>query len=223
VVINPNNPTGAVYSRKTLEGIRDLAGEYKLPIICDDVYDRMVFDGELTPLRRFHKDVPIVTGNSLSKNYLYCGARCAYMAFKGEGWDKIKDATQRLCNQRLSANWEIQRAYIAAIKGPHDHIEKFNAELLKRRDFVMKRCEEIEGLSLSAPKGAFYAFVKVEGPWKNDKEYVYELLKTGVVVVPGSGFAPTREGMHFRIVLLPTMELLQDAFNRIENFMKEKQ
>jgi aspartate/methionine/tyrosine aminotransferase len=222
VVINPNNPTGAVYSRKILEGIRDLAGEHKLPIICDDVYDRMVFDGELTPLRRFSKDVPIVTGNSLSKNYLYCGARIAYMAFKGEGWDKVKDAVQRLCNQRLSVNWELQRAYIAAIKGPHDHIEKFNQELLKRRDYVLKRCGEIEGLSLAAPKGAFYAFVKVEGPWKNDKEFVYELLKTGVVVVPGSGFAPTRKGMHFRMVLLPTMEQLEDAFNRIGNFMKEK-
>ncbi len=221
VVINPNNPTGAVYSRKTLQGIIDIAGEHNLPIIADDVYDQMVFDGELTPLRKFSKDVPVVSGNSLSKNYLYCGARVAYMSFQGEGWDKVKGAVQRLCNQRLSVNWELQRAYIAAIKGPHDHIKEFNKELLKRRDFVLKRCNEIEGLSLSPPRGAFYAFVKLEGPWKSDKEFVYELLKTGVVVVPGSGFAPTIDGKYFRIVLLPTMEQLDDAFSRIDGFMKK--
>ncbi len=222
VVINPNNPTGAVYSRKALEGIIDIAGEHKLPIIADDVYDQMVFDGDITLLRRIAKDVPVVSGNSLSKNYLYCGARCAYMAFFGEGWDKVKDATQRLCNQRLSVNWEMQRAYIAAIKGPHDHIRSFNEELKKRRDFMVKRVDEIDGLSVSPPHGAFYAFIGVEGPWKTDKEFVYELLKTGVVVVPGSGFLPKKsDKKYFRMVLLPGMEKLDEAFTRIERFMRE--
>ena len=82
----------------------------------------------------------------------------------------MKDVTQRLCNQRLSVNWEMQRAYIAAIKGPHDHIAKFNAQLKERRDVLAKRISEIPGLSLASPKGAFYAFIKVEGPWKNDVE-----------------------------------------------------
>ena len=221
VVINPNNPTGAVYSRKTLQGIIDIAGEYKLPIIADDVYDQMVFDGELTPLRRFSKDVPVVSGNSLSKNYLYPGARVAYLSFQGEGWDHMKDAVQRLCNQRLSVNWEMQRAYIAAIKGPHDHIKEFNAELKKRRDLLVRRCNEIDGLSVASPKGAFYAFVKVEGPWKTDREFVYELLNTGVVVVPGSGFSPNLDGKYFRMVFLPTLDKLDEAFNRIEKFMKK--
>ncbi len=222
VVINPNNPTGAVYSRKTLEEILNIAGEHKLPIIADDVYDQMVFDGELTPLRRFCKDVPVVSGNSLSKNYIYPGARAAYLAFFGEGWDKIKDSIQRLCNQRLSVNWEMQRAYIAAIKGPQDHIKGFNEELRKRRDLIVKRVNEIEGLSIAPPKGAFYAFIGVEGPWKTDKEFVYELLKTGVVAVPGSGFMPKKtDKKYFRIVLLPKAEQLEDAFNRIEGFMKK--
>lgn len=220
LVINPNNPTGAVYSRKTLQGILDIAGEHKLPIISDDVYDQMVFDGEMTHMRDISKDVPVVCGNSLSKNYIYPGARAGYLAFHGEGWGNMKDAIQRLCNQRLSVNWEMQRAYIAAIKGPHDHIRVFNSELKKRRDLMMKRVNEIDGLSTSAPKGAFYSFIKVDGPWKNDLEFVRGLLKAGVVTVPGSGFAPTMKGVSFRLVFLPTLAQLDEAFDRIEKYMK---
>lgn len=220
LVINPNNPTGAVYSRKTLQGIVDIAGEHKLPIISDDVYDQMVFDGEMTPMRTICKDVPVVCGNSLSKNYIYPGARVGYLAFHGEGWGHIKDAVQRLCNQRLSVNWEMQRAYIAAIKGPHDHIKKFNDELRMRRDILVKRVGEIDGLSVAPPKGAFYSFVKVDGPWKTDTEFVHGLLKHGVVTVPGSGFAPVLEDKYFRLVFLPKPEELEEAFNRIERYMK---
>jgi len=221
LVINPNNPTGAVYSRKTLQGIIDIAGEAKLPIISDDVYDKLVFDGEIAHMRDMCKDVPVVCGNSLSKNYIYPGARVGYLAFHGQGWDKMKDAVQKLCNQRLSVNWEMQRAYIAAIKGPHDHIAKFNSELLKRRDTLVKRVKAIPELSMAPPKGAFYAFIKVEGDaWKTDTEFVRGLLKEGVVVVPGSGFAPTMEGKAFRVVFLPKPEQLEQAFDRIEKFMK---
>ena len=221
LAINPNNPTGAVYSRKTLQGIIDIAGEHKLPIISDDVYDQMVFDGEMTHMRDLCKDVPVVCGNSLSKNYIYPGARVGYLAFHGEGWDKVKDAVQRLCNQRLSVNWEMQRAYIAAIKGPHDHIHKFNVELKKRRDLVVKRVKGIDGLRMPPPKAAFYAFIRFEGPWKNDAEFVRGLLKEGVVTVPGSGFAPKMNGHHFRLVFLPKPEQLEEAFDRIEKYMKD--
>lgn len=218
LMINPNNPTGAVYSRKTVQGIVDIAGEFGLPIISDEVYDQMVFDGEMTHPAKLSKDVPVVAGNGLSKNYLYPGARVGYLAFHNEGWDKVKDAMQRLCNQRLSVNWEMQRAYIAAINGPHDHIKWFNSELKKHRDLMLKRVNGIEGLSLGIPKGAFYAFIRVEGPWKDDKEFVYGLLKSGVVVVPGSGFG-NMDGKYFRIVLLPKLEQIDEAFNRIEKYM----
>jgi alanine-synthesizing transaminase len=222
LVINPNNPTGAVYSRKTLQGIVDIAGEHKLSIISDDVYDQLVFDGEITNMRALSKDVPIVCGNSLSKNYVYPGARVGYLAFHGPGWDNVKEAIQRLCNQRLSVNWEMQRAYIAALKGPHDHIRKLNAELKLRRDTVVKKVNEIEGLSMAPPKGAFYGFVKVDGgPGKDDTEFVRGLLKHGVVVVPGSGFAPTMDGKAFRIVFLPKPDQLEMAFERIGAYMKQ--
>ncbi len=221
LVINPNNPTGAVYSRKTVQGIIDIAGEHKLPIISDDVYDQLVFDGEMPHMREMCKDVPVVCGNSLSKNYIYPGARVGYLAFHGEGWDLLKDSMQRLCNQRLSVNWEMQRAYISAIKGPHDHIKRFNSELLKRRDTIAKRVKGIPEFSMAPPKGAFYAFIKVQdGKWKSDTEFVRGLMKFGVVVVPGSGFAPTMDGKAFRIVFLPKPEELDKAFDRIEKFMK---
>jgi len=223
LVINPNNPTGAVYPRKTLEEIVNIAGEHNLPIISDDAYERLVFDGEYVNMRKIHKDVPLVSGNSLSKNYIYPGARVGYLAFHGEGWDKVKDAVQRLCNARLSVNWEMQRAYITAIKGSHDHIKSFNAELLKRRDLLVKRINGIEGLSVAPPKGAFYAFVRIEkkGRWKNDWQFVRELLKEGVVVVPGSGFTSDQHTMAFRIVFLPALEQLDAAFDKIEAFMKK--
>ncbi|VVC04147.1 Aromatic-amino-acid aminotransferase 2 [Candidatus Bilamarchaeum dharawalense] len=220
LVINPNNPTGSVYSRKTLEAIVDIAGEHNLPIISDDAYEKLVFDGEYTNLRTIHKDVPLVSGNSISKNYIYPGARVGYIAFHGEQWSVMKDALQRLCNQRLSVNWEMQRAYMAALKGPHDHIAKFNADLKKRRDILAKRVKEIPGLSLAAPKGAFYAFIKVDGPWKNDAEFVRGLLKEGVVTVPGSGFLPTDKGKYFRVVFLGSPEQINEAMDRVARYMK---
>jgi aspartate/methionine/tyrosine aminotransferase len=223
VVINPNNPTGAVYSRKTLQGIVDIAGEFKLPIIADDAYEMLAFDGEYTNLRDIHKDVPLVSGNSLSKNYIYPGARVGYLAFHGDGWGKIKDSIQRLCNQRLSVNWEMQRGAIAAIKGPKNHIAKFNEELRKRRDILVKGINSIDGLRVVPPKGAFYAFIELtDGKrWKSDWDFVRALLRsTGVVVVPGSGFSTHLSNHHFRIVFLPTAEQLVEAINRIEMFMK---
>ena len=220
-VINPNNPTGAVYPRKVLEEIVNIAGEYKLPIISDDAYEMIVFDGEYTNLRDIHKDVPLISGNSLSKNFIYPGARVGYLAFHGEGWDDMKDAIQRLCNQRLSVNWEMQKGAVAAYNGPKDHINEFNAELKKRRDVMVKRINEIEGLRVPRPDGAFYAFVEIEKKgWKNDWEFVRGLLKEGVVVVPGSGFTTTLPGMYFRIVILPTIEKLENAIGRIEKYMK---
>ena len=225
LVISPNNPTGAVYSRKSLQGIVDVAGEFKLPIIADDAYEMLVFEGERVNLRDLHKDVPLVSGNSISKNYIYPGARVGYIAFHGDGWDGIKDAVQRLCNQRLSVNWEMQRGAIAAIKGGESHIAKFNGELKKRADLLDKRIKEIDGLRMYKPKGAFYAFPEVEEHarkhWKNDWEFVRGLLKEGVVTVPGSGFAPNVDGMYFRIVFLPPLEKLGEALDRLEGYMKK--
>jgi len=226
LVINPNNPTGAVYPRKTLEEIVNIAGEHKLPIIADDAYEKLVFDESsgYVNMREIHKDVPLISGNSLSKNFIYPGARVGYVAFHGEGWDRVKDAVMRLCNARLSVNWEMQRGYVAALRGPMDHINSFNQELRKRRDLLIKRIDEIEGLSVAKPHGAFYAFPKIEikGRWKNDWEFVRGLLREGVVVVPGSGFTSDPDTMAFRIVFLPSEDQLNSAFDKIDAYMKKK-
>lgn len=222
LVISPNNPTGKVYSRKTMEGIVNIAGEYGLPIIADDAYEHILLDeSDYVNMRGIHKDVPIVSGNSLSKNFIYPGARVGYVAFHGEWGDEMKDAMQRLCNQRLSVNWEMQRGYIAALRGPMDHVKEFNADLRKRRSVMMKRVEEIEGLHVVKPGGAFYGFVKVEkGPWKNDWEFARALLRKGCVVVPGSAFGPM-DDIFFRMVFLPSEAQLNKAFDDIEKLMKE--
>ena len=224
LVINPNNPTGAVYPRKILEEIVNIAGEFKLPIIADDAYEKLIFDTEYVNMRKLHKDVPLISGNSLSKNYVYPGARVGYLAFHGEGFDKLKDAIQRLCNSRLSVNWEMQRGYIAALRGSDDHIKSFNSDLIKRRDVLIKRINEMDGISVAKPHGAFYAFPTVEnnGRWKNDWEFVRGLLKEGVVVVPGSGFTSDPDTFGFRIVFLASIDQLNLAMDKLENFMKKK-
>ncbi|MBS3067343.1 aminotransferase class I/II-fold pyridoxal phosphate-dependent enzyme [Candidatus Micrarchaeota archaeon] len=226
LVISPNNPTGAVYSRKTLKEIVDIAGEHGLPIIADDAYELLVFEGESVNLRELCKDVPLVSGNSISKNYIYPGARVGYLAFHGHRWDKIKDAIQRLCNQRLSVNWEMQRAGIAALRGNNKHVGEFNSELKKRCDLLDKRIKEIDGLKMVKPKGTFYAFVEIENhthkKWKSDWAFVRALLHEGVVVVPGTGFTSTMpDRMFFRVVFLPSLQRLGEALDRIEAFMKK--
>ncbi len=221
LVNNPNNPTGAVYSRKTLEGIVNIAGEHGLPIISDDAYEHIVMDDGYVNLRKLHKDVPLVSGNSMSKNYIYPGARVGYLAFHGGEWDEVKNAIGRICNLRLSTTWEMQRACIAAIKGPQDHVMQFNSDLKKRREVLMKRVNELDELRAVAPRGAFYAFLKVESDrWKNDWTFVRELLKHGVVVVPGSGFGQ-KDGVYFRMVILPSPEDIDEAFNRIGGMLSK--
>jgi aspartate/methionine/tyrosine aminotransferase len=105
-----------------------------------------------------------------------------------------------------------------------DHINKFNQDLKKRRDLMVKRINDIEGLSVAKPNGSFYAFVRIEekGRWKDDWQFVRELLKEGVVTVPGSGFTANKETMAFRTVFLPGMDQIDSAMDRIEAFMKKK-
>ena len=141
--------------------------------------------------------------------------------------DQVQDAFMRIARSRLCANSVCQRACIQALKGPQDHIEKVNQKLRERRDFSYKRLNEIEGISSAKPDGAFYIFPKIEameeGPWKDDKEFVLDLLhEAHVLVVHGSGFCSTYGKNHFRVVILPQMETLEMAFDKLESFMKKR-
>jgi len=228
VIINPNNPTGALYSKKIIKEILDIAGEYQLPVISDEIYDDITFDSKQYATASLAKDVPIITFNGFSKVYLVPGWRVGYILFHHEGeLDAVQDAFMRIARSRLCANSVCQLACIQALKGPQDHIKKMNKKLNKRRDFSYKRLNEIEGISTAKPDGAFYIFPKIEGidngPWKDDKEFVLDLLhKTHVLVVHGSGFCSNYGKGHFRAVILPQMEILEKAFDKLEQFMKNK-
>jgi len=228
VIINPNNPTGALYPKKIVQDIVDLAREYNLPIISDEIYDEITFDGTQVATASLAKDVPVITFNGLSKVYLVPGWRVGYAMFHHHGeLDEVQDAFMRIARSRLCANSVCQRSGIQALKGPQDHIAKMNQKLRKRRDFSYKRLNEISGISTAKPDGAFYIFPKIEamekGIWKDDKEFALDVLKeTHVLVVHGSGFCPVYGKDHFRAVILPTIETLEKAFNRLEDFMKKK-
>jgi len=228
VLINPNNPTGALYSKKVVQEFIDLAGENQLPIVSDEIYDDITFDGEQAATSSLSKDVPIITFNGLSKVYLVPGWRIGWTMLHHNGeLDEIQDAFMRIARSRLCANSVCQRSGIQALKGPQNHIKEMNQRLRKRRDFSYKRLNEIPGISTAKPDGAFYIFPKIEamdnGIWKDDKEFVLDVLhETHVLIVPGSGFNPIYGKGHFRAVFLPDIDTLEKAFNNLEIFMKKK-
>jgi len=228
VLINPNNPTGALYSKKVIKQIVDLAGEYKIPIISDEIYDDITYDEKQTATASIAEDVSIITLNGLSKVYLVPGWRIGHVMFHHNGdLDEIQDAFMRIARSRLCANSVCQRTGIAALKGSQEHVVNMNKKLRKRRDFSYKRLNEIEGISTAKPDGAFYIFPKIDvmdkNIWKDDKEFVLDLLHTThVLVVNGSGFCPIYGKNHFRAVFLPDIKTLTEAFDKLEIFMRDK-
>ncbi len=225
-LINPNNPTGALYPKETIIEIINICGENNLPLISDEIYDRIVFDGTFYSPTQLTKDIPIIVFNGMSKVYLAPGWRIGYTAFvnpHGE-LDDIKEGNLKQARVRISANAPCQRAYAAALRGPQDHIKELVRKIKERRDFFHKRINEIEGLSSRKPEGAFYIFPKIETEkWSDDKQFVLDILqKAHVVLVHGSGFDKTYGQGHFRSVLLPPIETLEKALDAIEKFMKHE-
>ena len=224
-VINPNNPTGALYSDKVLKEITDLAGEYDLFIISGEIYGLMTFDGVHHSPAALCKDVPIILFNGFSKVDLLPGWRLGYTVFRDPQGklDEIKEGMMRQLRLRISANNPCQMAVIEALKGPKDHLEVMNNKLRARRDYTVKRINAIPGLSTASPKGAFYIFPKIESKhWTNDQDFVLDVLNNcHVLLVPGHGFDETYGSMHFRAVFLPPVETLAKAFDSIEDYMNK--
>ncbi len=224
VVINPNNPTGVNYPKSALQKIVDIAGENGVPIIADEIYDKSTLDDEHSVnMRTLAKDVPLISGNGISKNFVYPGSRVGYLAMHGKEMEPLRDAIVKLCNQRLSVNWEMQRGALAAYTRPMSHLPKLKEELRKRRDIVHKGLNSIEGVSCAKPAAAFYSFPKIETEkFKTDKEFVYSLLEeTGVLVVPGTAFSPVLPAKYFRLVFLAKPEELEEAMGKIGEFVKK--
>ncbi|MBS7607572.1 aminotransferase class I/II-fold pyridoxal phosphate-dependent enzyme [Candidatus Bathyarchaeota archaeon] len=227
VVINPNNPCGALYGEKVLRQILDVAAEHGIPVISDEIYDQLVFEKRFVSTASLAKDVPVIGLNGFSKAYLMTGWRLGYIYFhspKGE-LKELKECVEKEARIRLCANTPVQKAGVAALRGPQDHIREMVLKLKARRDYAWKRLNEIEGISCTKPEGAFYVFPKIHyvgSKWKTDLDFVLELLKeTGVLFVHGSGFCPVYGAGHVRGVFLPPIEILEEALNLLERFMEK--
>jgi alanine-synthesizing transaminase len=225
VVINPNNPSGALYDERCVKEVADLAGEHKLLLVSDEIYDRIVYKKGFVSTSRVAKDVPVVGMNGFSKTYLITGWRLGYMYFHDPNGElrELQECIEKETRIRLCANTPVQKAAVVALKGPQGHIFEMVTRLRERRNYSWKRLNEIDGISCTKPEGAFYVFPKVKGVgsrWKTDADFTRQLLeKTGILVVHGSGFDPAYGSGHFRAVILPPMETLEKAFGLLEEFM----
>jgi aspartate/methionine/tyrosine aminotransferase len=220
-LISPNNPTGEVFSYNDLKDIVDVAAQHDLYIICDEIYDKIVFDETFSGIGSVSKDLPVILLNGFSKVYLMTGWRCGYMCINSScpKLDDFRINVPKLARVRIASNLPVQKAAVQALRGPQDHIAEMVHKLRRRRDYIIKRLNSIPGVSSSLPKGAFYVFPKIdlEGRWKNDLEFVIDLLnKTGVLTVHGSGFGSTFGSDHFRIVYLAKEDMLEQAMDKLK-------
>ena len=228
VITNPNNPTGAVYGKKTVKQMLDVAAENELLVITDEIYDRLTFTEDFASTAQLAKDIPVVGLNGFSKVYRMTGYRLGYIYFKSKDSElnELKQAIEKECRIRICANTPVQKAGVAALNGPQEEINDYVAKLKQRSEYSWKRLNEINGISCAKPEGAFYVFPKIHdigSRWKTDLDFVLHLLKeTGVLTVNGSGFDPVYGEGHCRMVTLPPIETQDEAFNLVEQFMKKK-
>src|SRR6202795_1714616 len=228
VLINPNNPTGAVCSRRMLEQLAELARRNNLVIFADEIYDKLILDesekNQHLSIAAIAPDVPVVTFGGLSKNYLAPGWRIGWGVVSGDA-GAVKpyvEGIHRLLRARLCANHPEQYAIKAALEGPQDHLKEVAGKLRTRRDLTMKWCSATPRVSCVSPKGAFYAFPRLDIP-EGDDIFVKELLtQKYVLVVHGSGFGQKPGTKHFRIVFLPNEQTLGAAYAAIGEFMKAR-
>ncbi|MFH0764810.1 MAG: aminotransferase class I/II-fold pyridoxal phosphate-dependent enzyme [Calditrichota bacterium] len=223
VLINPNNPTGSNCSRETLQALIDLAVERGIVIFADEIYDRLLFDGEKhVSIASLNPDAPVITFSGLSKNYLGPGLRIGWGIVTGpeELLHDFIEGVNKLLRARLCANHPMQYAVQPALEGSQAHLDEVLRKLTARRNLTVRMLNDIEGISCVAPKGAFYAYpqLHIKG---TDTDFVHGLIReTGVVVVPGEGFGQVPGTKHFRVVFLPNDQILEKAYNSIRAYTK---
>ncbi|MCB5882298.1 aminotransferase class I/II-fold pyridoxal phosphate-dependent enzyme [Lachnospiraceae bacterium EP-SM-12S-S03] len=227
VVINPNNPTGMLYSKEVLEEIVKIAREAGIMIFADEIYDRLVMDGlKHTSLASLTEDIPVVTMNGLSKSHCLCGYRCGWMVISGPR-DLTEDYRQgiiQLTSMRLCSNTLAQIVIPAALEDMETpaSMVRPGGRIYEQREATIRELEKIDGISFVKNNSAFYVFPKLDVKKfgiTNDKVFARDLLHaTNILLVPGSGF-DWQEPDHFRIVMLPEAEVLADAIKRIGGFL----
>jgi alanine-synthesizing transaminase len=227
VVINPNNPTGALYPREMLLALVEIARQHGLVVFADEIYDKTLYDGEQhTSIASLADDVFFVTFNGLSKNYRSCGYRAGWMVVSGDkrrARDYVEGLTM-LASMRLCANTPGQLAIQTALGG-YQSIKDLvgpGGRLCRQRDLAYKLLSDIPGVSCVKPKGALYLFPRLDPkvyPIADDQQFAYELLaEEKVLIVQGTGFNWVRPD-HFRLVFLPNSDDLAEAIGRIARFL----
>ncbi len=226
LLITPNNPTGSVCSRRTLEQVLELARRHNLIVFADEIYNKLIFDPQEKhiSIATLATDVPIVTFNGLSKAYLAPGWRIGWAIATGprEALHPYMEAVHRLLRARLSAPHPFQHAIRAALEGPQEHLVEVRNKLKSRADLTMEWAKRTPRVKLVAPKGAFYAHPSLDIP-EEDLTFVTDLVKQKhVLVVHGSGFGEKPGTKHMRIVFLPQEPVLSAAYEAITEFMRER-
>ena len=222
LIINPNNPTGAVYPPQVVKQITDIAGEHDLLVISDEIYDLLTFDGSYKSTTSL-TDIPVLELNGISKTLLSPGWRLGWASLKDEDekFSHFWEAIAKLSRIRLCANSPIQKAVAKILNQDMGFLDEVNRKLKERAIYFAKRINQIDGLSTRVPQGAFYSFPKIDLAI-DDKEFVLKLLReTGVLFVFGSGFGELGK-QHFRSVVLPEVEIMEEALNHVESFVKNK-
>ena len=221
VVINPNNPTGAVYSRQILQAVLDLAARHGLIVFSDEIYNKLLLDPvEFVSMAALAPELPIVTFNGISKAYLAPGYRIGWGILSGEerSVSQYKEVMAQVLRARLSACHPMQCAIPAALEGSQEHIPVVVEKLRRRRDLTVSILNAAPGIHCVPPQAAFYAFPRLEIA-RSDTEFVADLIReTGVVVVPGDGFGQAPGTKHFRLVFLAPEEQLRTALEQIQLF-----
>jgi alanine-synthesizing transaminase len=221
VVIDPNNPTGAIYPEAMRRSLIDIAERHGLVILADEVYGDLAYDGPVDPMARLAPDAAIISYSSLSKAYLAPGWRAGWMAVgRTPRLDPALAAIKKLADGRLCSPGPMQYAVTAALTGDRSHQDAFRAALRTRAQLTTERLNRIPGMSCVAPRGAFYAMPKMTlPPGKTDQDYVLGLLRaTGILVVYGSGFGTDPADGFFRVVFLASPAELGEIYDEMAGY-----
>jgi alanine-synthesizing transaminase len=221
VVIDPNNPTGASYPPDLRKQLLAVADDFNIPLLADEVYADLAFDGPIDAIASLNPDAPVITFSSLSKAYLAPGWRSGWLAVgRSERLDEVLAGIKKLADGRLCSTAPMEHAIVAALDGDRTHQQQFRTALRERADLTAARINAIDGLSVVRPSAAFYAMPKVAlPPGATDEDYVLGLLRaTGVLCVYGSGFGAKPEDGYFRIVFLAAPDELAHIYDLIADF-----
>jgi alanine-synthesizing transaminase len=224
VVIDPNNPTGAVYPAHVRQALIAFAERHGLIVIADEVYADLAYDGPIAPLGSLAPDAAILSFSSLSKAYLAPGWRAGWMVVgRSPRLDDVLGAIKKLADGRLCSNGLVQYAIAPALRGDRSHLPRLREALRERARFTTETFAAMPGVSCVPPRGAFYAMPRVElRPGDTDESFILGLLRTtGVLCVYGSGFGLPPEAGFFRVVFLADLEQLRDIYGAIARYARD--